>query len=214
MDQQVTKNEILELFPFYQRLSQTFQRELLHSAELVALPKGAYYFEEGQSCSNIALLSKGDIRVFKRGETGREITLYHVEKGETCILTASCVLGNSTYPASAIVDQDAQAVVFSAGLFRDWVARNDEIRHFVFETMASRMARVLSLIGEITFGKMDQRLAKFLQGNAPKINMTHEEIAIELGSVREVISRLLKELERKGAINQSRGMIQIFPESF
>ena len=99
------KRQILELFPFSQTLSNSFKQKLIQSAEFASLPAGAFYFEEGQSCSRIALVGSGDIRVFKRGENGREIILYHVERGETCILTASCILAQSPYPATAVVDQ-------------------------------------------------------------------------------------------------------------
>ena len=208
---------ILELFPFFASISQSFRAELLRSAEGVSLPRGAYYFEEGQYCGNIALLGAGDIRVFKRGENGREITLYHVEQGETCILTASCLLSQSIYPASAVVEKTAQAVVFPAGIFRDWVTRNDEVRKFVFSSMAQRIENVLTLVGEITFRKMDDRLRLFLRerienaADKRTIQMTHEEIAMELGTAREVVSRLLKELERKGLLEQSRGLIMSQP---
>ncbi|MBT7199411.1 MAG: Crp/Fnr family transcriptional regulator [Candidatus Marinimicrobia bacterium] len=205
--------EILQLFPFFQDLSDSFQQQMIKTAELASLPRGAFYFEEGHSCSRIALVGGGDIRVFKRGETGREITLYHVERGQTCILTASCVLAHTPYPATAIVDTDALAVLFPADIFRDWVARNEIIRRFVFSSLANRMEGVLSLIEEITFGKLDERLLKFLEERSlafpgkQGIQMTHEEIATELGSVREVISRILKDFERRGLLQQSRGKI-------
>ncbi len=208
-----TKLEILGLFPFFSNLSDSFQRKLIKHAEVASLPIGASYFEEGHSCSQIALVGKGDIRVFKRGESGREITLYHVERGETCILTASCVLAQSPYPATAVVDREAQAIIFPADLFRDWVAQNEVIRQFVFSSLANRMEGVLSLIEELTFRKLDQRLMQFLQDKTKatsqkqSIKMTHEEIAVELGSAREVISRILKDFERRGIIQQNRGAI-------
>ena len=106
-----SKLEILKLFPFFHELSNSFQQKLIQHAEVARLPAGVFYFEEGHSCSRVALVGGGDIRVFKRGESGREITLYHVERGETCILTASCVLAQSAYPATAIVDHPAEAVI-------------------------------------------------------------------------------------------------------
>ena len=208
-----SKLEILQLFPFFKKLSDSYQSKLIENGEFVSLPAGAHYFEEGNSCNGIALVGSGDIRVFKRGETGREITLYHVERGETCILTASCILAQSAYPAAAIVDRHTTAVLFPGDLFRDWVARNEVIRQFVFFTLASRMGAVMTLIEELTFRKLDERLIDFLKGKLNskqtliEIRMTHEEIAIELGSAREVISRLLKDFERRGLLKQSRGVI-------
>ncbi|MFQ5629200.1 MAG: YgaP-like transmembrane domain [bacterium] len=101
------------------------------------------------------MVGKGDIRVHKAGATSREIMLYHVGAGETCILTASCVLAGVSYPASARVEKQAEAVLFPAPTFREWVAENDQIRQFVFETLAKRVATAMALIEEITFRKMD-----------------------------------------------------------
>lgn len=205
--------DILRLFPFYHELSTSFQQKLVDNSEYASLSKGTFYFHEGHSCSRIALVGDGDIRVFKRGESGREITLYHVERGQTCILTASCVLAQTAYPATAIVDSDASAIVFPADIFRDWVGQNEIIRQFVFASLASRMEGVLSLIEELTFRKLDERLLEFLSSKVDTkssqngIQMTHEEIAIELGSAREVISRLLKDFERRGLLIRRRGNI-------
>lgn len=203
------KLETLQHFPFFNKLSDTFRQNLLNNSDWAKLPAGTHFFEEGNSCSQIALVGFGDVRVFKRSESGREITLYHVGRGETCILTASCVLAQTAYPATAVVDQDVGAVVFRSDMFRDWVAQNEWIRQFVFAALAERMAGVLNLVEELTFRKLDERLINFLKSKAPsqEIRMTHEEIAIELGSAREVVSRLLKEFERRGLIQQSRGII-------
>jgi len=212
--------KILQLFPFFHELSTSAQQQLLNSSEIATLPRGAFYFREGHICSQIALVGEGDIRVFKRGESGREITLYHVGRGQTCILSASCVLGQTPYPATAIVGSDARAVVFSADNFRAWVAQNEVIRRFVFASLANRMEVVLSLLEEVIFGKLDERLLKFLKVKAhsvkdmKNIQITHEEIAIELGSAREVISRLLKDFERRGLLQQGRGKILLDEKLF
>lgn len=208
------KVDILARYHFYTDASSAAQQEFEDAAMLAQLQAGDRYFHEGDSCNQIALLGKGSVRVYKTGESGREITLYHVRAGETCILTASCVLAHLNYPASAVAEEDTEAVVFPAGIFRTWVAVDERVRQFVFETLATRMASVLSLVEEITFNKMDRRLAEYLktkfcnEGRPVRvIQATHEHIAGELGSAREVISRLLKEFEREGAIELARGRI-------
>ncbi|MCA9741665.1 MAG: Crp/Fnr family transcriptional regulator [Deferribacteres bacterium] len=212
----MNKSEILAQFSFFNELPSRWQQLVGEKAASASLPAGAFYFHEGDACTHIALVGKGDIRVYKGSESGREITLYHVRTGSTCILTASCVLAGMSYPASARVEAAAEAVLFPASDFRQWITESAEIRQFVFETLARRMADVMALIDEITFRKMDARLATFLQQRFANdgrplttLHFTHEQIAIELGSAREVISRLLKEFERLGAISITRGRIKL-----
>jgi len=214
------KADILNKFSFYHDAPDAFRRDLLKTAMKASLPQGAFYFHEGDVCSQIALVGKGDIRVYKSTETGREITLYHVREGETCILTASCVLAQVHYPATAKVEQETEAAVFPSDRFRNWVAKRDEVRDFVFGTIAARVAEIMALVEEISFRKMDQRLAEFLlrsfeNDGLPRtmLQLTNEQIAIELGSAREVISRLLKEFERVGAVELARGRIRLLSET-
>ncbi len=156
------------------------------------------------------------MRVYKTGETGRQITLYHVLPGETCILTASCVLGERGYPANAVVVSDIEAAVLDAGFFRLCIDTVPGVRKFVFTTFAKRMTEVLTLLEEITFDRMENRLSEYLNNKflnsdnrQSAIQITHEQIAADLGTAREVISRLLKELERVGAIELLRGKITL-----
>ncbi len=212
----MSKTEILENFPFYAEAGRTSRQMLEDAASAVKLRPGDFYFFEGDSCHQIALLGSGSIRVYKQGASGREITLYHVGAGETCILTASCVLAGMTYPACAIAELETEAVVFPAATFRNWVARDERVRQFVFKTLASRMSTVMALVEEIAFNRLDSRLAHYLrqsfanEGRPVRVlHATHEKIAAELGSAREVISRLLKEFERTGAIKLTRGRITL-----
>ncbi len=221
MDGQNEKLEILSLFSFYQHAPDSLKKEIEQQAGIGELPAGAFYFHEGEACTRIGLVGSGDIRVYKAGDSGREITLYHVRRGETCILTASCILADVSYPATACVEQTTQAVVFPAHVFRHWVATQEIVREFVFTSLARRMADVMSLIDEISFRKLDARLAGFLlsrftgQGTAVRVlHLTHEQIAVELGSAREVVSRLLKEFERCGAISLARGRVYLRDESW
>jgi CRP/FNR family transcriptional regulator len=212
--------DILEQFRFFQRCSDAQRARIIESAMLTSLDDGDYYFKEGDSCTHLALLGAGDIRVYKSSEAGREITLYHVLPGESCILTASCLLSNISYPAHAVVDSAATAVLFPAGIFRQWVSEWDCVRDFVFESLSTRLAVVMALIEEISFRKVDKRLAEFLlrrfRGDREfrrVLSITHEQLAMELGSAREVISRLLKEFERLGVIRLERGRVYLSDEN-
>lgn len=212
----MTKTEILQNYDFYRNADPSFRREIENASVAVKLPQGTPYFREGEECRQVALIGRGSVRVYKVGETGRQITLYHVVPGETCILSASCALGEKSYPASAVIETDTEAAVLDAGFFRNCIDSRPEVRKFVFSTISARMTDVLTLLEEIAFGRMDQRLAEFLIRNfeqcteEPKVvGMTHEQMAAELGTAREVVSRLLKELERLGAVELTRGKITL-----
>ncbi|HEY6572087.1 MAG TPA: Crp/Fnr family transcriptional regulator, partial [Candidatus Eisenbacteria bacterium] len=161
-------------------------------------------------------LVSGRMRVYKLGENGHEITLYHVGAGEACPLNVSCILSDRPVPAMARVEEDVEAIVVPAAEFRSWMARHESLRTFVFQTFASRLSEMMSLVEEVAFRRMDQRLARRLHDilmleEAPResVEITLAELASDLGTAREVVSRLLKEFERLGAISLSRGRISL-----
>jgi CRP/FNR family transcriptional regulator len=154
----------------------------------------------------------GVVRVYKIGETGREITLYRFGQGESCILTANAILSRKSFPAIATVEQDAEAVIIPADTFRDWVKRYDLWREFVFDLFSDRLSTVMAVIDEVVFQRMDRRVASLLLSKSKAqhpIRMTHQEIAAELGSSREVVSRLLEDFVHTDLIGSSRGLIEI-----
>ncbi|MFQ5586614.1 MAG: Crp/Fnr family transcriptional regulator, partial [Thermodesulfobacteriota bacterium] len=210
------KKDILKKYQFYNEAEPTQQEEYEQRGNIATLHAGDFYFHEGDSCRHVALIGEGDIRVYKSGASGREVTLYHVGSGETCTLTASCILANINYPATAVAESETVALLYPAAVFREWIITRKEIQSFVFQALASRMSTVMSLVEEITFNKMDCRVAEYLlhrftkMGNqVSTIQSTHEQIASELGSAREVISRILQEFKRLGAIELARKQIII-----
>jgi CRP/FNR family transcriptional regulator len=161
------------------------------------------------------LLISGVVRVYKIGETGREITLYRFGHGESCILTANAILSSKSFPAIATVEQDAEAVMIPAQVFRDWVKRFDLWREFVFDLLSDRLSTVLAVVDEVVFQRMDRRVASLLLAKSKTqhpIRVTHQEIAAELGSSREVISRILEDFSRLGLIESGRGAIMILDD--
>ena len=155
-------------------------------------------FVEGDQAEAIALLLSGVVRVYKIGENGREITLYRFGNGESCILTANVILSRQTFPAIATVERDAEAVMIPAGAFRQWIGRYDLWRDFIFGLLSQRLASVIATVDEVAFRRMDVRVAAFLLARSQdggQVHITHQQIAAELGSSREVISRLLESLE-------------------
>ena len=211
----ITQDQIRQIslaLPILQQANAQLVREFQQAAFLTKIPKGKDVFVEGEQVDSIALLISGTVRVYKIGETGREITLYRFGNGQSCILTANAILSQQTFPAIATVEKEAEAVMIPADMFRDWVVRYDLWREFVFDLLSQRLSTVMAVVDEIAFRRMDARVASLLitrfQVQNP-IRITHQEIASELGSSREVISRLLEDFSERGLIRSGRGEIEI-----
>ena len=199
--------------PILQQANPQLVRKFQRSALLTKIPRGRDVFLEGSQVDAIALLISGVVRVYKIGETGREITLYRFGNGQSCILTANAILSKKTFPAIATVEKEAEAVVIPADTFRDWVVRYDLWREFVFDLLSQRLSTVMAVVEEIAFRRMDARVASLLLarvGMQNPIRITHQEIASELGSSREVISRLLEDFNERGLIRSGRGEIEVW----
>lgn len=205
-------NRIVRALPFLQRADEALKRELSRSAQFARIPAGHDVFVEGDRVDGIALLLSGVVRVYKIGETGREITLYRFGLGESCILTANAILSQKSFPAIATVEEEAEAVMIPADAFRRWVNAYDLWREFVFDLLSDRLSTVMAVVDEVVFKRMDRRVAALLLNQARVKNpmrITHQEIAAELGSSREVISRLLEDFSKAGLIESGRGTIDV-----
>jgi CRP/FNR family transcriptional regulator len=203
---------ISRFLPILENPDPRLRREFQETAFFTRIPKGRDVFIEGDHVDAIALLISGVVRVYKIGETGREITLYRFGNGESCILTANAILSQKGFPAIATVEKEAEAVMIPADTFRDWVRRYDQWREFVFDLLSQRLSSVMAIVEEVAFRRMDVRVASLLMARGIKsdsIHMTHQEIAAELGSSREVISRILEDFSAQGMVEVSRGMIKI-----
>lgn len=203
---------ISQALPFLQHADPRMVDEFVRTAFFVHLPAGRDVFVEDDQVDSIALLISGTVRVYKISETGREITLYRFGLGESCILTANAILSRRSFPAIATVDKDAEAVMVPAEALRDWVRRYDLWREFIFELLSQRLATMMTVVEEVAFRRMDARIAGFLLQRAQShnpISITHQEIASELGSSREVVSRILEDFSELGWIRVGRGKIEI-----
>ncbi len=205
-------NLITQSMPILQHADASFVREFMQAASFARIPSGHDVFLEGDRVEAIALIISGVVRVYKIGETGREITLYRFGNGSSCILSANAILSQKTFPAVATVEQDAEAVMIPSDTFRDWVRRYDLWRDFVFDLLSQRLSAVMEIIDEVAFHRMDRRVASLILKQAKNQNplkITHQEIAAELGSSREVISRLLEDFVSDGSIRSGRGLIEV-----
>ena len=191
----------------------SLMRALTGAAHSVDLECGQNICHEGDLCSHLALVTQGSARVFKLAESGREITLYRVEPGECCILTASCMLSGRTFPASATVETDLNAILIPGSQVIRWMSEFETWRRFLWDLLAGRLGDVISLVEEVAFRRMDQRLGEYLASYAlnqgPVLQTTHQQIAAELGTSREVVSRMLKDFEQRRLLRLSRGRIEL-----
>jgi CRP/FNR family transcriptional regulator, anaerobic regulatory protein len=198
--------------PILRKADASFVREFQQAAFFAHIPAGRDVFLEGDQVEAIALLISGVVRVYKVGETGREITLYRFGNGSSCILTANAILSHKTFPAIATVEEEAEAIMIPADVFRNWVKHHDLWREFVFDLLSQRLSTVMAVIDEVAFRRLDRRVASLLLERAKSQNpqrITHQEIASELGSSREVISRLLEDFVSEGCIRSGRGTVEI-----
>jgi CRP/FNR family transcriptional regulator len=205
-------DRIARVMPILQRADPTVVREFMRTAFLTRIPAGRDVFTEGDPTEAIALLISGEVRVYKIGETGREITLYRFGLGQSCILTANAILSRQSFPAIATVEHDAEAVMIPADVFRDWVSRYDLWRDFVFDLLSQRLSSVMALVDEVAFRRMDARVAAFLLQRSRRENpipVTHQEIAADLGSSREVVSRILEDFVGRNLIRLTRGSVEV-----
>lgn len=209
---EVTFAELAQRFPFLKQATATVQQQLRPYTQLVQVPANTYVCWEGEACTSLTLLLAGTVRVYKVGENGREITLYRVEENQSCILTASCILSHLPFPALAVVETEAQAMMIPAPVVRGWVAEHEIWRTYLFGLLSERLSDVITTVEEVAFRRVDERIAELLIGrastNAP-LAITHQQIAFEIGTAREVVSRILKDFERQGLIAQGRGSITI-----
>jgi len=205
-------SRIQQALPILQNTDPRLAREFQTEAFFARIPAGKDVFVEGDQADAIALLISGVVRVYKIGETGREITLYRFGHGESCILTANAILSRKSFPAIATVERDAEAVMIPAEVFRDWMKRHDLWREFVFDLLSDRLSTVMAVVDEVVFQRMDRRVASLLLSKSQTqhpIRITHQEIAAELGSSREVISRILEDFSQRGIVESGRGTIEI-----
>jgi CRP/FNR family transcriptional regulator len=205
-------NRIKAAMPFLQRADDSLINQLKQQAQFAKIPTGHDVFVDGDRVDGIALLLSGIVRVYKIGETGREITLYRFGLGESCILSANAIMSDKSFPAIATVEEDAEAVMIPAEVFREWVNKYELWREFVFDLLSQRLSTVMTVVDEVVFKRMDRRIASLLLNQAKVQNpmrVTHQEIAAELGSSREVISRILEDFSREELIEAGRGTIEV-----
>ena len=199
--------ELTRLFPALTDLPADLAQALAEQAKPMNAPAGTVLFDHGVACQALPLVLSGSIKVSKRADNGREIRLYGVHPGELCIVTVSCLLGDDPYPATGLAETPVSAVAVPRTLFMGLMASHAPFRDRVFSLFSERLTGLMQLVEEVAFRKLDQRLAAWLVARGPDITASHQRIADELGSVREIVSRLLKQFEDQGWVRLGRERI-------
>lgn len=197
--------------PVFCKLDRAALHLAASAARRVSLPAGARAFEAGQPCSAFLIVTSGRVRVQLTAENGREIVLYRIERGETCVHTTSCILGSEPYGAEAVCETAVEAIALPTATFRTLLDSSAAFREAILSAYAARVGDLVLTIEETLFQRVDARLAALLAERARDgvVATTHQALAVELGSAREVVSRILKRFERAGAIALARGAIEI-----
>jgi CRP/FNR family transcriptional regulator len=200
---------LLQRFPVLAALPAARLDEVLAQAQLVRAPAGTVLFDVKQQCRGFPLLLEGSVRVTKAAPTGREIQLYRVEPGAGCILSGGCLLGQSDYSARGVAESEVELVSLPPALFHQLMLESEPFRRFVFDMYGQRLAEVMELVEAVAFQRLDARLAQLLVRRGPVVQATHQSIADELGSVREIVSRLLRSFEERGWVRLERERVTL-----
>lgn len=202
----------IDAFPELKPVGDPAWRQAAATAQVMDVPKGAVLFRDGDQCKGYVFVIDGAVRVQKIDVQGREIVLYRVEEGQTCMLTTSCLIGGQAYPAEGIAETDVKLAMLSAQAFDTAIADSDAFRRFVLASIGTCIGDLMMLVEDVAFGRMDVRLARLLLRRSEQrqaVRCTHQELAFELGTAREVVSRLLKDFERKGWLALRRGEVEV-----
>jgi CRP/FNR family transcriptional regulator len=203
------RRRLLARFPLFADLPAALLEELLAASQEIRVPAGTVLFDERQPCAGFPLVLEGDIRVTRAAPSGRGILLYRVAPGEGCILSGGCLLGNSAYSASGVAETDVVLLRIPPALFQKLMVESEPFRRFVFGMYGERLSEVMELVEAVAFQRLDARLAQLLIRRGPVLHATHQSLADELGSVREIVSRLLRSFEDRGWVRLERERVTV-----
>jgi len=203
--------KLFDLYPVLSRVDRDLLTHTLSNAKLIKLKAGTLIFEELQPCNAFPFILSGNIRVYKQSVNGRELSLYNVTSGDACVVTAGCLLGDEPYNACGLVKSDSVLVMMSASNFESLLSSR-VFREFIFSLFSKRISELMQLVEEVAFQRLDIRLASLLLRRGRYIKMSHQELTDELGTVREMITRVLKSFSDSGLIALGRERIEILDE--
>jgi CRP/FNR family transcriptional regulator len=208
----VASNRVERLRPLYPFLSELPPAEvdavLAEQAQAASVPAGVMLFEEGAPCRGFPLVLSGGVRVARGAPDGRSLELYRVTPGELCVVSTSCLFGQHLLTAHGQTFEPTELVLLTPAGFERWSAFQP-FRHYVFGLFADRLAELMQLVEAVAFQRLDQRLATALLGHGATLRLTHQALADELGTAREIVTRLLRRFEASGWVSLGRERIEL-----
>lgn len=204
-----TQARLLALYPAIAGIHESERSQVLRqSVHLERVPTGTLLFDEGAPCQGFPLVLDGEVRVARGHAGGRQLELYRVTAGELCVVSTSCLFGHAPLTAQGQVSATAELAVLTPAGFDRW-CEHPGFRRFVFGVFADRLADLMALTEAVAFQRLDQRLAGLLLGHGGTVHRTHQQLADELGTVREIVSRLLARFERSGWVGLGRERVDV-----
>ncbi len=186
---------------------------LAAGVRIQGVPAGSVLFDDGSACAGFPLLLAGSIRVAKASAQGREILLYRVHPGEGCVITGACLLGDVPYRARGVAETALELAVLPPALFANLLDRSPPFRRWVFALQAERLAALMARVESVAFHRVDARLAACLLERSAdgreRVHATHQDLADELGTVREIVTRTLRQLADEGLVELGREQIGV-----
>lgn len=197
------------LYPALRGLSQHEVIATLSAhGQFLRAPTGTVLFDEGSPCRGFPMVLSGCVRVARGAANGRQIELYRVTPGEVCVVSSACLLGGAPLSAIGQATEATELVLIDPAGFEHWCGF-ESFRRYVFSVFAERLADLMTLTEAVAFQRLDQRLAQVLLGHGDVVHATHQALADDLGTVREIVSRLLNRFEAAGWLKLSRERIEI-----
>ncbi len=190
------------------------QEAIAEYGTLKKMEEGKVIMNYGEYIKGLPMLIEGTIKILREDEEGHEILLYYLNAGETCAMSLTCCIAHQKSEIKAIAEDPVKMLFIPVKYMDEWMKQYESWRNFVMQTYRNRFSELLHTIDSIAFLKMDERLLKYLYDKVERTNkhifyVTHQEIAKELNTSREVISRLLKQLEKEGKVKLSRNKIKV-----
>lgn len=208
----MTIGDWTERFTGTRNLPRAVRDRLVASARVMRFARGQTVFSPHSRPDNLLFLYDGTLRVSQTSDAGREIVLYRVEAGESCVLTTACMLAEEAYNAEGVAETDLTVISLPHDTFDRLAAEEPSFRKFVFRAYSRRLLDLMHVVDEVAFGRIDVRLAArllSLAGAGTEVSATHDDLARELGTAREVISRALQDFQKRGLVSLSRGKVGI-----
>jgi CRP/FNR family transcriptional regulator len=207
----------LSVAEFQQVFPDIYEREtaevVLGTAKLKKLRADDWMVDIGDPIVYMPLLLKGQLRILREDEEGHELLLYYIRPGETCAMSLTCCSGNAVSNVRAVAEEDSELLLLPIQIIDEWTTKYPSFKSFILKTYQRRFEELLNTIDGIAFHNLDDRLSQLLKQKSEKegsvLKTTHQELANQLNSSREVISRLLKQMERKGKIQMGRNKITL-----